>query len=181
MAEIAVEEPIVSHSEPKRRQTSEAESVAAFTKLLRGSAGADLRFIVEELQKGPAALTSHLASLLRDRVLHRALEQEMRGPASEALGRKLPEKCKVWKSVPLSLKLEFLATQTAEPLVWEAGHHHLHHLTCQFRACSSLSMSHLNHSTCNSSVAWSPLLFQSWMADASHYIFKAMRPHQQHC
>jgi hypothetical protein len=54
---------------------NEQQTVDTFEKILDAMGSSDMRYILKELQEGPPALVPYLASLIRDRVLHRAIEK----------------------------------------------------------------------------------------------------------
>ena len=62
-------------SPAKKRTMNEQQTVDTFEKILDAMGSSDMRYILKELQEGPPALVPYLASLIRDRVLHRAIEK----------------------------------------------------------------------------------------------------------
>jgi len=80
---------------------------------------ADIAFVEKELRKGSPELAAHVATLLRDKVLHKAVAKSL-GVASTTLGRMLPSKCHRLRGLPPQVKQEFLDKHTAEKLYWPA-------------------------------------------------------------
>ena len=103
----------------KKRHMNEQKTVDTFEKILEAMGNSDMRYILKELQEGPPALVPYLASLIRDKVLHRAIEKNQRSAAPARLGKKLPEKVMRFRALPITVKQEFIDMCTAEKLVWE--------------------------------------------------------------
>ena len=58
----------------KKRDMNEQKTVDTFEQILEAMGNSDMRYILKELQEGPPALGPYLASLIRDKVLRRAIE-----------------------------------------------------------------------------------------------------------
>jgi hypothetical protein len=54
---------------------NEQKTVDTVEKILEAMGSSDMRYILKELQEGPPALVPCLASLMRDKVLRRAIEK----------------------------------------------------------------------------------------------------------
>lgn len=105
----------------KKRALTPAESAQAFGRLIDNQASADMKFIISELEQGPQELIPYLATLLRDKVLHRAVAEHQAAPLSKELGKKLPSKCSKLKNIPLSIKVSFIKGECKEVLEWHAS------------------------------------------------------------
>ena len=106
-------------SPAKKRTMNEQQTVDTFESILVAMGSSDMRYILKELQEGPPALVPYLASLIRDKVLHRAIEKNQRSAAPARLGKKLPEKVMRFRALPITVKQELIDMCTAEKLVWE--------------------------------------------------------------
>ena len=106
-------------SPAKKRHLNEQKTVDTFERILEAMGNSDMRYILKELQEGPPALVPCLASLIRDKVLRRAIEKNQRSAAPARLGKKLPEKVMRFRALPITVKQEFIDMCTAEKLVWE--------------------------------------------------------------
>ena len=106
-------------SQATKRTMNEQQTVDTFEKILDAMGSSDMRYILKELQEGPPALVPYLASLIRDRVLHRAIEKNTRDVAPARLGKKLPEKVLRFRGLPIAIKQDFIDMCTAEKLFWE--------------------------------------------------------------
>lgn len=81
----------------------------------------DLPYIDKELRAQPPALAAHVATLLRDRVLHKAVAKAAAIAQGGSLGRKLPANSLRFRALPQQTKQEFLDKMTAEPLAVQAA------------------------------------------------------------
>ena len=100
-APAATKEP--PSSTKKRRSASHAaqQNVAQVNE----QQSRDITYIVGVLQAYPAPLAAHVAGLLRDEVLQKAVQRAAEGPLCSSLGKILPPKMKKLRSLPSRTKL----------------------------------------------------------------------------
>ena len=65
----------------------------------------DISYIVGVLEAHPAPLAAHVAGLLRDQVLQKAVQKAAEGPLCSSLGKSLPPRMKKLRSLPTRTKL----------------------------------------------------------------------------